>query len=119
MKQIRESQRLSQNLCIRCGKAPIFEHKKSICKVCNSRYPNLPIRKLRSWKIENRILHQVMMEKSCTTLELAGVAGVSQRSVDRWLFNKNANPKYDNACKVAKYLEWDVEELFRGIRRNI
>lgn len=115
LKEVRETQRLSQNLCIRCGKAPIFEDKKCICKRCNNIYPNLPIRKLRSWEVKNRKLYQVMMEKPCTTLELADAADVSQRSVNRWIFN-NSTPKFDTACKAAKYLNRDVGELFVGIR---
>ncbi|MFB8378118.1 helix-turn-helix transcriptional regulator [Paenibacillus taichungensis] len=58
-----------------------------------------------------------MMEKPCSTLDLADASGVSQRSVGRWIFN-NSTPKYDTACKAAKHLNRDVDELFVGIQRK-
>lgn len=54
------------------------------------------------------------MEASCSTKELGEAVGVSQRTVDKWIFN-NSVPKIDNALKAAKHLNTEVINLFYGL----
>ncbi|TVX85590.1 helix-turn-helix domain-containing protein [Paenibacillus agilis] len=111
-KEKRTKDRLQRKLCISCGKNKIMKgNDKSTCKTCSSIYPNLPIRKLRTWSIENDNLYELMMKKPCTTKELSQIVGVSARNVDRWLF-EGASPKKENALKVAEFFGKTIEEVF-------
>ncbi|MEN1990287.1 helix-turn-helix domain-containing protein [Paenibacillus hubeiensis] len=114
-KKRRTEKRLAQGICVQCAKASIVNTDKGLCDDCNNIYPHLPIRKRRSWEVKNHALFQVMMEKSCSTKELAEVVGVSQNQVSRWIF-KNAIPKTNNAHKAARYLNEEAEHIFHGLK---
>ncbi|MBD7970337.1 helix-turn-helix transcriptional regulator [Paenibacillus gallinarum] len=110
----RKLYRLSKNLCVRCGNHPsIKDNERNLCYGCNSVYPNLPIRRLRKWKVKNYELYHAMMEKSCSTKQLADYIGISDRTVCRWVFD-NVVPKDDNAWKAARYFNVNVTDLFKG-----
>nr|WP_139293536.1 helix-turn-helix transcriptional regulator [Mycobacterium tuberculosis] len=110
----RESTRLNKRLCIRCGKHPSMQdNERHLCYACNNIYPNLPIRKLRKWEVKNHELYHAMMEKGCSTNKLAKYIGISERTVERWVF-ENVMPKEDNAREAARFFNMDVSELFTG-----
>jgi transcriptional regulator with XRE-family HTH domain len=104
---------MNNNLCLNCGRAPQFE--ESLCEKCfikkKEKYPNRPIRKLKKWKITNHILYNLMMEKSCSTSDLAKHVGVSERSVLKWIF-ENAIPNENNAKVAADFFGMKPGQLF-------
>lgn len=106
----REELRLREGLCILCGQREVSTDK-GLCVTCSRIHPNLPIRKLRSWKVTNHRLYNAMMNKPCSTKELALHVGVNERSVCSWLF-ENATPKEFNASKVALFFNMRIDELF-------
>jgi DNA-binding XRE family transcriptional regulator len=115
----REQIRLGENRCIRCGKNDISKmDDRHICEQCIQIYPNLPIRKLRTWTVKNHRLYQNMMKKPCTTKELALIVGVNERTVCRWVFHDSV-PKRDNANKAARYFGREVKELFPRFNETI
>ncbi len=112
-KNKRISSRSALNQCLSCGRGEPYQ--EGICKPCMEKrqllYPNLPIRKLRTWEVTNKRLYDLMMAKSCRTTELAQAVGVSERTVLRWLF-QDATPHKDTAALVASYFELSLVELF-------
>lgn len=115
--QQRHETRRSMGLCERCGKQPfILDDERCLCRRCKSVYPNLPIRKLRRWEVKNHRLYHLMMDRDCSTKDLAKFVGISERSVCRWLF-QNSIPKEDNARRAAQFFNMETSELFPGYNK--
>lgn len=118
--------------CIRCG---FMLHPKSKLKKCEScraageaykkenkekfkgyiekKQKAQPIRKLKNYGPINSVqekeeLYQIMINRKITTKSLAEVIGVSQRTVERWLFDEKAMPNEMNQLKLNNYLERSI-----------
>lgn len=113
MRRIR-LQRRSLGLCIRCGSELTDKH--STCLDCRVKYyrknrdtqlKNHCVRSLRTWKITNRILFDRLESLGMTIREFACEIGVSNRTVERWLFEETI-PSFNNMNKINSYLGEDI-----------
>lgn len=119
MKKLRDKRR-ENNLCTRCGKW-IEEEQYKICSECREylrfykKYDIPPARKEtlinRSPvnEIKNKKLYQLMIDYRLSTKNLANKISVTQRSVQRWIFD-GLEPKDSNKKEVNEFFG---EEIFK------
>ncbi len=119
MKKLRKK-RKEKGLCTRCGKKAI--EGKTECEACKNyriqykekkskqkKEPKI-IRELKTWEVSNPVLYKKMLETGTTTKDLSVLTGVSQRNVERWIF-ENADPNDENALKVNEYFKCEIFKL--------
>lgn len=106
MRKLRKK-RLKNGLCTRCGKPKNPEF--TICDDCrkykkifnSSRRKNAPIRALTKWEVKNFPLHRWMVENNMGTVKLAQAIGVSERTVQAWVFEgRDAKPELAEAVNI-------------------
>lgn len=109
MRKLR-SKRKESGLCSRCKKAS----KTVLCQECKKQlegYKKPRIKKafrtLTKWSVTNHSLYNYMMENQISAKKLAEMAGVTERTVLRWVFEK-ATPKEPVKSRVEALIKREV-----------
>lgn len=82
-------------------------YHKNLCKgSTKTRYI-----KIDHLKVRNKFILALLYAFDCKTVDLANYCGVTQKSVDTWIY-KDATPNYVNMCKITFYFNMQQEILF-------
>lgn len=121
MKRLREK-RKQQGKCTRCGKLIVNgrcsacdEYRKKYNEVVKARRRENFIsvgRKLKTWKVSNYTLYQLMLERKITTTDLGKALGTYGRTVQRWLY-QGSIPKDEMKQKINDYFGEEVFDFHR------
>jgi predicted amidophosphoribosyltransferase len=111
MRKLR-AKRQESGLCSRCGRPN--NGTSSFCSSCikqlkGYKKPKVQhaFRKITKWTVTNHSLYNYMVENSISAKQLAQMAGVSERTVLRWVFEK-AVPKEPVKSKVEALIKREV-----------
>lgn len=111
MRRLRAKRRES-GLCARCGQP--YSGGLSLCTPCINQLKSYKkakspraFRKITKWAVSNHSLFNYMVENSISAKQLAQMAGVSERTVLRWVFEK-AVPKEPVKSRVETLIKREV-----------
>lgn len=119
MRRLRKKRKL-EGKCTRCGRL-LIDGKCEACYQYRQKYNEKVkairqanyisvCRKLKTWKVVNHTLHNLMKEHRISTAELGKAVGANERSVQRWLY-QGSIPKDETKEKLNEYFKQEVFEL--------